>query len=1130
MTPLNSPHSVSLSENVNLSTESRRDTDANVKKEFSLFDVVFDGLANINKEDSVSAPKPIGADESINLDYVDSIDSQIKSEMKVEDIDPPPNIRDVPSGDSGVKAGEQVNSILEPHPKRTSNEEQVLPGPYRPENSSQFSYGPVENLPERATSPARQISDWPITAPLTKSGRVDAPELTLSSNGRERAIDESSVQKTRDRSMGSTAPVDTVAKQTGLLGSTRDHTAADLLARTFSDSPLYRGNSKTDEEIRGTELPNDSTSDGHVPYLSRDPVPSTYSHRGERWSGLSPGDRVGLTTDDVEMAFVGETMTPAQTDFLSSLNGGDASPMPPGLSRIEQAASQRILSDRKPGESMIVADNGRDFGGLNKPPVHKSEILARWPLDNQNTMALGAESSEIPILPLNEEPSGRRSSMAPGAPVFSDPVPRTDSGKQRLGDEKPELSQARPHATRPGYILHVDQQVVRSGSQVSGGEIPPETMENSIGFGPQRQMNDYIPSLKMTTPGPGLESVEAASDPKTLRPVASGTGLEPPSVPGRAEKRFETPTLRPERDGHLAPDTLNLSRVGETVSVDLDRPGEKNDNPTPIKSDERWETRGAKTSQLDRAGPREPFSPSIPATNVNGAITGQNGFLRSSLDLQNLQARDHPAKATVSVNGTHSAAENTGPRLKIATESQPTRDAAQKKIAVDHLAQKQNEWVPQNTEQLASSVAATPPAGAEQSNTVMPMLPAAGLTKDATGALAVQVSPPLGDYDIASSLVGSPPPRPSPSNAEQPVNRSPDLGRKPSVRVSENPVRSEQSNIVLPIPSARVSATDHASGPKVPVSLPSNNQDVMPVTVGSSLPRSGVPIVGRSASMPADLALSRPDTANVQINVRPAHQPKPAVESLPGTQSPTATNHQAVTISAGDTSHPVQSPRNTMVKAAMPDKTESSLKYAKSGPADPSQGNPNREQQVKLSDGNQTFPKTGPALANSDAVDPMDLDSKPLTLSQHVMGELGLRGVSAQPTPPSAQPPTPSPTAQILQSFPTTPGQAVEIALSPEELGHLRITLDTSDGSAKLSIVAERGETLDLLRRHSGELSSELRQMGYQTVDFDFSQDKKQQDQTSHQFEDTSDSTETDAPADNTNPADTELSGVDVRV
>lgn len=102
--------------------------------------------------------------------------------------------------------------------------------------------------------------------------------------------------------------------------------------------------------------------------------------------------------------------------------------------------------------------------------------------------------------------------------------------------------------------------------------------------------------------------------------------------------------------------------------------------------------------------------------------------------------------------------------------------------------------------------------------------------------------------------------------------------------------------------------------------------------------------------------------------------------------------------------------------------------------------------------------------------------------------------------------------------------------MNPEELGHLRITLDTSDGGAKLSIVVERGETLDLLRRHSGELSSELRQMGYQTVDFDFSRDKQQQDQTSHRFEDNSDSAETDAPADNTNPADTDVSGVDVRV
>ncbi|MEZ5715398.1 MAG: flagellar hook-length control protein FliK [Paracoccaceae bacterium] len=54
--------------------------------------------------------------------------------------------------------------------------------------------------------------------------------------------------------------------------------------------------------------------------------------------------------------------------------------------------------------------------------------------------------------------------------------------------------------------------------------------------------------------------------------------------------------------------------------------------------------------------------------------------------------------------------------------------------------------------------------------------------------------------------------------------------------------------------------------------------------------------------------------------------------------------------------------------------------------------------------------------------------------------------------------------------------QPVELRLNPEELGHVRLTLLQGDGSISVTIQAERGETLDLMRRHIAQLEAEFRQ------------------------------------------------------
>ncbi len=66
----------------------------------------------------------------------------------------------------------------------------------------------------------------------------------------------------------------------------------------------------------------------------------------------------------------------------------------------------------------------------------------------------------------------------------------------------------------------------------------------------------------------------------------------------------------------------------------------------------------------------------------------------------------------------------------------------------------------------------------------------------------------------------------------------------------------------------------------------------------------------------------------------------------------------------------------------------------------------------------------------------------------------------------------------------------VELTLSPEELGRVRLTLTAEGGAMTLAVHAERGETLDLLRRNVETLAAEFREMGFANLNFSFARDR----------------------------------------
>lgn len=63
----------------------------------------------------------------------------------------------------------------------------------------------------------------------------------------------------------------------------------------------------------------------------------------------------------------------------------------------------------------------------------------------------------------------------------------------------------------------------------------------------------------------------------------------------------------------------------------------------------------------------------------------------------------------------------------------------------------------------------------------------------------------------------------------------------------------------------------------------------------------------------------------------------------------------------------------------------------------------------------------------------------------------------------------------------------VEISLSPEELGRVRMSLTGTDTAMSVQILAERPETLELIRRHIELLAADLREQGFTDLSFSFS-------------------------------------------
>ena len=92
----------------------------------------------------------------------------------------------------------------------------------------------------------------------------------------------------------------------------------------------------------------------------------------------------------------------------------------------------------------------------------------------------------------------------------------------------------------------------------------------------------------------------------------------------------------------------------------------------------------------------------------------------------------------------------------------------------------------------------------------------------------------------------------------------------------------------------------------------------------------------------------------------------------------------------------------------------------------------------------------------------------------------------------------PTLTAQIRDAIGSSgvTQRSIEIALKPEELGTVRMTLTPSESGGSIAILVERPETLELVQRHLEALRRELRDAGWAHAELSVSQDNAAGDGT----------------------------------
>ena len=258
---------------------------------------------------------------------------------------------------------------------------------------------------------------------------------------------------------------------------------------------------------------------------------------------------------------------------------------------------------------------------------------------------------------------------------------------------------------------------------------------------------------------------------------------------------------------------------------------------------------------------------------------------------------------------------------------------------------------------------------------------------------------------------------------------------------------------------------------------------VAALAVGGSAPPGSGPVERRGLadraenSMGPDAVIATGDTARLWQAARGIPAPPVAAEPR------SAADWRIAALSEPDqaTGRP---------QADMPTGGEPVRDAAFAGPAAPADTSPAEQTPVNGTDADGTDADTGGvAVLGADGgaagrIGPEGgmlavLDKASTPLGAATGSDTGLR------TPPTV-------VRQVIEAVHGSANRQVELILNPDELGKVQLTLSTRPDAVSMIIVADRPDTLDLMRRNIDGLAQELRNMGYANVSFDFGQSPRQ--------------------------------------
>lgn len=229
---------------------------------------------------------------------------------------------------------------------------------------------------------------------------------------------------------------------------------------------------------------------------------------------------------------------------------------------------------------------------------------------------------------------------------------------------------------------------------------------------------------------------------------------------------------------------------------------------------------------------------------------------------------------------------------------------------------------------------------------------------------------------------------------------------------------------------------------------------------------------GTSTPVPADAAKpnTSPETVMAEANLARHDRPREAGRSGPEVLSPNPS-------SKGGTERREIVKQESALAWQSPDRVE------RADPV-PARPGPVAQNSVPLTPVGPMTATVAPAGSEPRATEPLADLALPGQADLHGQTRPGV--VTPAPGSAAAGQAAPPQVLQVSAAIQGSSERAFDIHLSPAELGKVRISLSPSESGLTVTILADRPETLDLLRRHVDLLAQDFRDLGYDSTAFSF--------------------------------------------